>query len=104
MSKRHQSRLKKELEISILSADLPTNPNWDQTSGGNSSLESERSNLDFDSETVAGSSEGNFDRYLDIHENNSAVLDIFHSRLDFPWSSDRVLMRKYHGGTSKAFL
>ena len=38
--KHYHRWLKKELEISILSDDLFTNSNWDQTSGGNSSLES----------------------------------------------------------------
>ena len=41
LSKCHQSRLKKELESLILSAGPSSNPNWDQSSGGISSLESE---------------------------------------------------------------
>ena len=104
MWKLHQRRLKKELETSILSADPLTIPNWDQTSGGSSSLESERPNLDFDSETVATTSEGNFDKYLDINENNSAILKIFHTCLVFPLSSDGIPTRKYHGGTPEEFF
>ena len=61
MSKHHQRWLKKELETLIFSADLFTNPNGDQTSGGSSSLESEWSNLDSDSETTATSSDSNLD-------------------------------------------
>ena len=104
MLKYHQRRLKKELEVLIPFSDPPFNPNSDQTNGGNSSLESEWSNLDFDSEIVATNSESNSDRYLDINENNSAVLDISHSCLVFPRSSDGNPMRKYHGGTSEKFL
>ena len=105
MSKLHQRQLKKELETSILFADPCTYPNWDGTSGCNFSLKSEYSNPDFDSETAAVSSKGNLDRYLDIFKKkNSAVLDISHSCLAFPWSSDGIPMRKYHGVTSEHFL
>ena len=67
-SKRHQRRLKKGLENSILSAGLSTSPNWDQSSGG----ESERSYLDYDLE-IMSTSEGNFDNY---YGDNSSLLDI----------------------------
>ena len=82
--KYHQRRLKKELEVLIPFSDPPFNPNSDQTNGGNSSLESEWSNLNFDSDTVAASSEVYFDRYLDINENNSAVFYISYFCLIFP--------------------
>ena len=93
MSKRHQLRLKKELETLILSADPFTNPNWDQTSGGNSSLESERSNLDSDSETTAASSDSNLDKYFVINDNNAPLFDISHYCLFFPWRSDGIPTR-----------
>ena len=105
LSKGHQRRLKKELETLILSADPSTNPNWDRTSGGNSSLESEWRTLDSNSETVLASSESNFDRYLDVNENNSVVLDISHFCLVFiSWRSDCIPTRKYHGVSSEEFL
>ena len=62
------------------------------------------SNLDSDSETIAASSDSNLDTYLDINENNSAFLDISHSCLFFPCSSDGIPTRKYHGVTSEIFL
>ena len=79
LSKRFQRRLKKELVTLILSVDPFTNTNRNQTRGGNSSLESEWSNLDSDIETLASSSESNFDRYLGINKGNLAILDISHS-------------------------
>ena len=75
LSKCHQCLLKKELESSTLSVGPSTNPNWDQSNGGKFSLETECSNLGSDSETVASSSEGSFNRYVDINEDNSALLD-----------------------------
>ena len=104
MSNYHQRRLKKELETLIIFTDPSTNPNWDQKSGDNSSLESEWSNLDSDSVTVAANSESNFDKYLDNNQNNSVVLDISHSCLVFLWSSDGIPTRKYHGVTSEEFF
>ena len=95
MSKCHQCQLKKELETVILSAGSSTNPNWDQSSGDNSSLESEWSNLDSDIETLASSSESNFDRYLEINEDNSVFWDISHSCFAFRGSSDGIFKRKY---------
>ena len=89
LSKCHQCWLKKELQTSILSAGLSTNPNWNLSSGGISSLENEWSNSDSDSQTVASSFEGNFDRYLNINEDNLAFLDISFSclPLEFRWNS-----------------
>ena len=96
--------VKESIRYFNFSADCSTKPNWDQTSRGISCLESESENLDSNSETVASNSEGKFDRYLDINKNNSAVLDISHSCLVFPWSCDGIFMRKYHRFISENFL
>ena len=84
LSKCHQCRLQKELETSALTADPSTNPNWNQSSGNNFHLGNKWSKLDSDSEIVASNSEDNFDRYLDVNENNLAVLNISQSCLVFP--------------------
>ena len=108
LSKRHQSRIKKELETSFFSADPSTNPNWDQTSGRNSSLESEWSNLDSDSEIITASSEGNFDNYADINENSSAILDIsfffYWFPLEFRRKSHEEVRRSNVGGNPLGHL
>ena len=87
-----------------LSKKQSTNPNWEQSSEGNSSIESEWFNLDSDSKTIASSSEGNFDIYLDINEDNSAPLNVSHSCIVSNWNSDEIPMRKDQGMRSEDFL
>ena len=84
LSKSDRYRLKKELETSLLSDGPSTNLNWDESNEGNSCLEREYSNLDYDSVAVVSSSKGNYNRYLDINKDNSALLDYFSFLFDLP--------------------
>ena len=104
MSKLYQRLLKTGLEISTLSASPSTNLNWDQSSGGSSSLESEWSNQDSESETAVSSSEGDLYRYSDINEENSELMGISHSCLDFRRNSHEELPRRDVGGLSLGYF
>ena len=89
--------------LKSFSAGPSCNSKW-QSSGSNSNLESEWPNFYSNSETVVSNSEYNFDRYIDINEDNSALLYFFHPSSVFFFSSNGISMRKYQGVTPEFFL